>query len=252
MKTTGNTTTALLTALIYTLTIGAGMYVMHDIYGASYGEPEMMYVLWAVEIILTLIAVYAVSRFGGWAQLGFGPLQWRQMVWLLPAIVILLLMWRTFFVHLGNVTLSPDQWRLLALSGFTTALVGFSEEVIYRGIVLHVFLRHRSVWVAMGVSAIAFSLLHAVNVLGGVSLLGMSTQLALTGLVGFFLAPVALKLKNLWPLILWHWLWDFVLFAGNVSGADIGSWSLLMIVNNLVLGGILWFLVGRAARKVSV
>lgn len=248
MEATNKPTLALFTALLYTAVIGAGMYVVHHRYGSSYGEPEMVNVLWAVEIILTLIAIFAVQRYFGWSKIGFDRLQWQQVWWLLPMFVVLGALWLQFFVLLSDVSFTAKQWRLFALIGFTTLLVGFSEEVVYRGIVLHAFLSQSHVWVAMLVSAIAFSLLHSVNVFGGMPPFGMAVQLVMTGLVGFLLAPLALKLENLWPLIIWHWLWDFVLFAGAMIGMDI-SLSFFMIAIEVVLGIILWVLVGRATRK---
>jgi membrane protease YdiL (CAAX protease family) len=93
---------------------------------------------------------------------------------------------------------------LLAVAGFTTLLVGLGEETMYRGIVLHAFLTTNRVRFAMLVSAIAFSLLHAVNVFGGVSLLSVPAQLIMTFLLGFFFAPLMLKLNNILPLMIFH------------------------------------------------
>jgi uncharacterized protein len=52
--------------------------------------------------------------------------------------------------------------------------------------------------------AMAFSLLHAVNVFGGVSLLSMCIQLVLTFLFGFLFAPLMIELNNILPLIIFH------------------------------------------------
>ncbi|WNZ43761.1 CPBP family intramembrane metalloprotease [Leptolyngbya boryana CZ1] len=76
--------------------------------------------------------------------------------------------------------------------------------------VLHAFLTTGRVRWAMLVSAIAFALLHAVNVFGGVPLLAVPIQLLNTFQFGFFFAPLMLKLNNILPLIIFHWLWDFV------------------------------------------
>jgi hypothetical protein len=96
----------------------------------------------------------------------------------------------------------------------------------------------------MFVSAIAFSLLHAVNVFGGMALLNVPMQLIMTFLFGFLLAPLMLKLNNIVPLILFHWLWDFVLFAapllGEQTNAAVIAIAFLHIPIEIVVGTVLW------------
>jgi len=96
----------------------------------------------------------------------------------------------------------------------------------------------------MFVSAIGFSLLHAVNVFGGVPLLGVPMQLITTFLFGFLLAPLMLKLNNILPLILFHWLWDFVLFAapllGEQTNTAVDTIALLNIPIEIIIGTVLW------------
>lgn len=100
---------------------------------------------------------------------------------------------------------------------------------MYRGIVLHAFLTTNQVRWAMLVSAFGFSLLHVVNVFGGMLLLGVPTQLIMTFLFGFLLAPLMLKLNNIVPLMIFHWLWDFVVFAAPLLGEQVQSSVLLFI-----------------------
>ncbi|MEB3359441.1 MAG: CPBP family intramembrane glutamic endopeptidase [Synechococcales bacterium] len=201
---------AILAAFLYTAVMGAGMVYMKEFRGITYGAPEMMTVFWSVLIGLNLLNVFWVTRYFSWRAIGFRPLHHRQMLWFLPLIVVLIAMWVVFLSGLARASLSAAQWQLFALVGFTTLLVGFGEEIMYRGIVLHAFLTTGRVRWAMLVSAIAFSLLHAVNVFGGVPLLAVPIQLLNTFQFGFFFAPLMLKLNNILPLIIFHWLWDFV------------------------------------------
>lgn len=199
---------AILAAFLYTAVMGAAMVYMKEFRGITYGAPEMMTVFWIVLIGLNLLNVFWVTRYFSWQMIGFRPL--HQMLWFLPLIVVLIAMWVVFLSGLARASLSAAQWQLFALVGFTTLLVGLGEEIMYRGIVLHAFLTTGRVRWAMLVSAIAFSLLHAVNVFGGVPLLAVPIQLLNTFQFGFFLAPLMLKLNSILPLIIFHWLWDFV------------------------------------------
>lgn len=208
---------AVLAAFLYTAVMGAGMFYMKAFRGISYGAPEMMTVFWIILLGLNLLNVFWVTRYFSWREIGFRSLDRKQLLWFLPLIVVLIALWVVFLSGLVPTSLSAAQWQSFALVGFTTLLVGFGEEIMYRGIVLHAFLTTGRVRWAMFVSAIAFSLLHAVNFLGGYPLQAVPIQLLNTFQFGFFFAPLMLKLNNILPLIIFHWLWDFVqIMAGSL------------------------------------
>lgn len=212
--------TALLAGAAYTGIIGIGMAVMHHGYGYDYGMVEMVRVLWLFELLGAAFLLWAVRRGGGMKLCGFGALDWRQLLWTVPWVILIGLMLSQFLTALMADSTTPAQWRMVGLAAFTTALVGFTEELAFRGIVLQAALKTMSVRKAMLVSAVAFSLLHAVNVFGGLAPGHMLAQLGITFLVGMVLAPVALRLGSLWPLVIWHALWDFLLFASDTIGVE--------------------------------
>lgn len=53
-------------------------------------------------------------------------------------------------------------------------------------------------------------------------------------LAAMFFAIIALKLNNLWPLIIFHALWDFASIAADVVNVNLGITSLLTQVYLLV------------------
>lgn len=131
-------------------------------------------------------------------------------------------------------------------------LVGLGEEIMYRGIVLHAFLTTRQVRWAMLVSAIGFSLLHAVNVLGGSPLPDVLQQLILTFLWGFFFAPLMLKLNNIVPLIIFHWLWDCVQLVAPLAGEQVeamGSIIPLLFPIEIIVGIVLWLQIKQVPER---
>lgn len=235
---------AVLAAVLYTAVMGVAMFYMKAVRGITYGEPEMMTVFWIVLLGLNLLNVFWMTRYFSWQAIGFRPLNRQQLLWFLPSIAVLIAMWVVCLSGFRQTSLSAAQWQLFAVAGFTTLLVGLGEEIMYRGIVLHAFLLTRRVWLAMLVSAIGFSLLHAVNVFGGMPLLGVSMQLIMTFLFGFFFAPLMLKLNNIVPLILFHWLWDFVLYAAPLLGeqvqSSVSAIALLNIPIEIIVGIVLW------------
>jgi membrane protease YdiL (CAAX protease family) len=235
---------AVLAAFSYTAITGVVMFYMKTFRGITYGTPEMMTVFWIALLGGTLLNVFWVTRFFSWQAIGFRALNRKQLLWFLPSIALLIAMWVVCLSGFSQNSLTAAQWKLFGIAGFTTLLVGIAEETMYRGIVLHGFLTTGRVRWAMFVSAIAFSLLHAVNVFGGMALLNVPMQLIMTFLFGFLLAPLMLKLNNIVPLILFHWLWDFVLFAapllGEQTNAAVTEISFLHIPIEIVVGTVLW------------
>lgn len=233
---------AVLAAFLYTAVMGVAMVYMKAFRGITYGEPEMMTVFWIVLLGLNLLNVFWVTRYFGWQAIGFRPIHRQQLLWFLPSIVVLIAMW--VVSGFSQTSLSAAQWQLFAVAGFTTLFVGIGEEIMYRGIVLHAFLATDRVRWAMLVSAIAFSLLHSVNVFGGMPLLGVPTQLIMTFLWGLFFSPLMLKLNNIVPLIIFHWLWDFALFAAPLMGEEVhSSVSAIALLNlrlEIMIGIALW------------
>lgn len=244
---------AVLAAFIYTAIMGVAMFYMKAFRGITYGAPEMMTVFWIVLLGLNLLNVFWVTGYFGWQAIGFRSLNRRQLLWFLPSIAVLIAMWVVCLSGFSQTSLSGAQWQLFALAGFTTLLVGIGEETMYRGIVLHGFLTTGRVRWAMFVSAIGFSLLHAVNVFGGVALLGVPMQLIMTFLFGFFFAPLMLKLNNIVPLIVFHWLWDFVLFAapllGEQTNSAVNAIALLNIPIEIIVGTVLWLQIKQVPER---
>jgi membrane protease YdiL (CAAX protease family) len=124
-------------------------------------------------------------------------------------------------------------------------LVGFSEELMFRGVVLRGGLCEVSTGQAILISAVLFSLLHSVNVLAFVPLDGMLQQLVLTFVFGLAMACYALRVNSLIPLIVFHALWDMVQFLGELYQAEFGPLITIGIVVNAVVAAALWWLVLR-------
>ncbi|WP_166417304.1 CPBP family intramembrane glutamic endopeptidase [Cochlodiniinecator piscidefendens] len=224
--------------VLYTLVIGIGMYLASSA-GHNYGTPELMKTLWWVEIILTTIAIGATWRYASWKQVGFGTLEKKYGWWLAIPFATILFGWSLIIPQLSSF--SSAQWQLFLLVGFTTALVGFSEELVFRGFALRAFLQRHKPWVACLVSAGLFSLLHAVNIAGGQGIGATFLQLVFTFIFGLFTAPLALRLNNLWPLIVMHWQWDFVAISGQLAEVD-ESYTAVFVFFLILANVPLWWL----------
>jgi membrane protease YdiL (CAAX protease family) len=101
-------------------------------------------------------------------------------------------------------------------------LVGWSEEVMFRGVWMRGLHRSFGIWAAILGSSLIFGAIHVLNVFLTGDLKGAVIQAAAAFLSGVFLAAVRLRTQSLWTGIVLHWLWDagtFLVAAGATATA---------------------------------
>jgi membrane protease YdiL (CAAX protease family) len=243
-----NLGTSLQVAILYIAIMGVGMYIMHSIMGATYGDVQMMYTLIWVELILSLVVIIYVKKYSSWKAIGFSKIKWKQVLWLVPFICLLIYTWFDIYKVLSSPTIDNNIIQGILIIAITTLFVGFSEEAMFRGIVLRGALTQNSLFVSMFISAITFSLLHSVNVFGGASIVTIPLQLLNTFIFGLLFAPLALKIGNLIPLIIIHWLWDFTVFVCTFLSINSSVLSLGFIVFEVIVAITLWLIMKKDKR----
>lgn len=102
--------------------------------------------------------------------------------------------------------------------------VGIAEEVFFRGIILKILHERGKNFAVIG-SAILFSLLHLLNLLGGQSLVYTLIQLVFALVWGLVTAEFVYTTGTIFPLIIWHSLHDLI---GLMSGKDITQASIII------------------------
>ncbi|AKS70097.1 hypothetical protein RN70_11695 [Staphylococcus schleiferi] len=217
---------ALFSVIIYIFIMGIGMILL-GISDFSYDGPEMVKIIVYFEIIMSVFAFLVYKKLG----LHIFTQTFRYTQWLLPFILIFILM-IVFLIFTGNFS---NHFPLMLLVGLTTLLVGFSEELMFRGILLNIMLERRSIVFSLITSSIAFSLLHAVNFFGGVPLIGVPLQLILTFVFGLIFSCLAILIKNIIPLMVYHFVWDFVLVSQPLTRANIHWFSAIGIIIETVI-----------------
>ncbi|MCJ8341691.1 MAG: CPBP family intramembrane metalloprotease [Cetobacterium sp.] len=235
----------LLTTLIYISIMGLGMFLMNKVFHYSYNDANMARIIIFVEIILTILVILVTKKYYGFDKIGFKKLKFNQLKWFIPSIIIISIMTFIYGITLINniETLDKSKIILLIIIFISTFLVGFSEEVMFRGILLHSFTNKGKIYSGLIVSSILFALLHSVNMFGGVTFGGMVTQVCTSFLLGIYFAPLAIKLESLIPLIIFHWLWDCILVSSSVLEINLNIIPLFQIIFNILLGIILWKLI---------
>lgn len=165
-------------------------------------------------IVITLLLWRFINK-GSMKEIGlkgsFKDLWFGLFLGALSIIVIFILLMATANVTLLNSLANPrfSVFTLTFLLLFI--LVGFFEELFFRGYVMSTLAsRGNKKWVIYVASAIIFSIAHGAN--PNVSLLGL-VNIALVGLLFAYMFDAT---KSIWLPIGYHITWNY--FQGNVFG----------------------------------
>lgn len=162
-----------------------------------------------------LCLLLAVVVFRWWREVGLaqGPQRGTlKVIW--PWLLFLAL----FAASALNGGLPPTSVTLFITAN--TLLVGWSEEVMFRGVWLRGLFRSYGIWVAIMGSSALFGAMHVLNVFLTGDLRGAILQAVAALLSGVFLTAVRLRTGSLWTGIVLHWLWDagtFLVAAGGTA-----------------------------------
>lgn len=192
-------------AVIYMAIMAAGMYVSYHVFGYDYDNPKIDTVLIYFEFPMSVYAICVYIK--NYKGTSFNKLKMTFSFVMFSVLMILLMV---FYLIQGTYKQESQYFIYVVI---TTIFVAFSEEVMYRGIVLSGFLKKYTIVKAIVYSSILFALLHTVNILGGESIKSMLIQLANTFILGIVLACFRVKNKNIIPLILYHFIWDIILIS---------------------------------------
>lgn len=114
----------------------------------------------------------------------------------------------------------------------TALMAGFIEEIAFRGTLVSTLMRQwkrdeNKILTAAIVSAVAFAMIHAVNVFAGAPVSITIFQVVLTSFIGLFLAAVYLRSGNLLPVAAGHFFHDVISYV--ISAPDSSE---LLIMNH--------------------
>lgn len=166
----------------------------------------------------------------------------------LLVVVVLLRWWREVGLAQGpqrgtlNSGLPPASVTLFIIAN--TALVGWSEEVMFRGVWLRGLHRSFGIWVASIGSSLIFGAIPLLNVFLTGDLHGAVLQAAAAFLSGVFLAAVRLRSGSLWTGIVLHGMWDAGTFLVAAGGAATGAKAAAMGDYGVVILSLPLFLLG--------
>lgn len=156
-----------------------------------------------VAAIMQMFLAFGVLVWLGWLHSsGFdGPSRWRNLhlLWV-PALLALFYLASAFVTPIANAT-------VLVIAITFALLAGLNEEACFRGVILQA-LSPYGPFAGAALSALFFGFAHLNNLLTHLPALIVLGQVVGGALLGFGFAACRLRTRTIWPLIIFHALYD--------------------------------------------
>ena len=164
----------------------------------------------------------------------------RAALWCLPCLLVAIVNF-PFSALIGGEA-NVDHPALLPLFILSCALIGITEELLFRGLLhdslKHAFMKYRCGYIlAVLLSSAIFGLWHLVNLFFGAGVGATLLQVGYTFLLGTMFAVTLDKTRNIWFCVFLHTLFDIggtlVLRLGSGNPQDLVFWILTLVVGVL-------------------
>jgi membrane protease YdiL (CAAX protease family) len=153
-----------------------------------------------------IIVVIILILLSSWKEFGFNkPSQWRclYLYWLLAPLIVPVLL---YILVIGT---KVDKPILIFFYAWLTIFIGFSEESLFRGVILTTLRRYGTI-LSVLFSSLLFSLVHITNLMAGFSWNYILVQLYVAFSLGVLFAALRIRTGTIWLVILLHSLIDFL------------------------------------------
>lgn len=194
---------------IASIMIATGIPRMHSFFFDS-PKTQTLSFIQAIPIeFFLLLVIFFFGKNIGFKQVGFQKPVFKKFYWLIPEALFI-------GAVMFSINKKPEaaSMKIILLLLVLAIMVGLYEELLSRGIVLHVLARTGKIeWAILG-SGFIFGILHFSNFDGSN---GVETfqQIIETFAAGVYTAVIALALRSVIPLMVTHFIYDFVLFKST-------------------------------------
>ncbi|WKL56559.1 CPBP family intramembrane metalloprotease [Asticcacaulis sp. ZE23SCel15] len=193
---------------------------------------------WLLAMVFVILVAYASgTKSTGLTAPATSPLKTLGLMWL-PLLYLAAML----FLVLENGW--PPQ-SVILFTLINTLMVGVSEEVMCRGVLFKGFLTRFTIWPSLILASIGFGLMHVLNVFITGDLWPAVLQASAAFMTGFGYMAVRIRTQSLWPMIIVHGLWDFLVFmavpthsATASAPASVNPLAPMMIAAPLFLYGL--------------
>ena len=143
-------------------------------------------------------------------------------------------------------------WQIASIIPFIDAtLIGIAEEGMFRYIILGALLHYIKPVKAILLSSLLFGALHLLNILGGLSIDEVGSQLISTIAMGIFLGTVYAYTSNIYIPILFHSAWDYIFLVQGIEVPYVSQLFIITIVLEIIVTCIMLWRIKRRDHMYS-
>lgn len=228
-------TFAILWIVIYTV----GMGTLQNNFGLDSLWHMLGLIVISAAIFLFVKKNGLMEKYGlaGWAKNS------RAMLWFIP-------LWLLSCLNLFSGFQPDYPVPGLIYAAVSMTLVGFAEELIFRGFLFKAMLKDGSVKAAVIVSSVTFGMGHIMNLFTGHDLVETLNQVVFAVAVGFVFTLVFYKSGSLLPGILAHSFIDVI----SVFASDEGSqlMNLILHIVTIVVSAAYCLYLGKGVETPAI
>ncbi|OLV20348.1 hypothetical protein BOO71_0000100 [Deinococcus marmoris] len=155
-----------------------------------------------------------VAGLGWWQAVGFRKSLTSSLKFFVFPVIFLLGFYGVLtFYSVSQGAVDVFTWGVLSVSAAYVAnflLVGFAEELMFRGILFEAFRTRLTPLLTVLGTAVIFASVHLINLVHGASLQGTTDQIINAFAVGVMMGALRLRVASIYPLMLFHAVWDIV------------------------------------------
>ena len=221
---------SIIVTLIFQLTMNAVVVVLYYFaprFLMQNGEFLLQGVVEAFTALVGIGTVYLFKCQKIWGERGFGFANGLGASAYFIVVSLIALGQSVFEVVVGYQGNVDRPWKI-AVFVITVFLIGFTEEIFFRGVVANLFFDKygktpAGVWVATIASGLVFGLMHIGNILSA-DKVGVLVQVFAVTAMGIALSAIYYRCRNIWVLIFVHAFLDFCgAFTAGVTGGTISG-----------------------------
>ena len=235
---------SIISSIGYIALMAIAMYTSSEIFHYNYRNPEIIKVLIYFEIIMAIYSIFIYRKYFKGTSFKKIKISYALIVFAIAITVAVIV-----YIVTGDF---KGHSSILITIVITTFLVGVSEELMFRGIVFSGIEEKNGTLNALIYSSLLFSLLHAVNVFGGLPFKSMIIQMILTFVYGILAGGIRVKSNNIFPFMIFHFLWDMMVFTNPIVKSHIDVLSAGMIILECILAVILFVSIFKNQRKYNM
>ena len=237
--------------IVYELIMIIGTIIMSSFIRISDNNLTQLISNFVIQLISSGYLAYIIKKFYKLENIGFSKINKDKLVWFVPYILILTPMLYKFIEGiLKNISYFNSTTLISIILIFIgTVMAGFSEEIMFRGMLLNTLKGKIPLISAMIVSSLGFSVVHITTIFVGKTLIEAIVNVIVSSLLGFSFVPLAIILNNILPLAIFHTLWNFIIIASSTMEISISNVYLICNPINIIISIILWTIIIKKHKK---